>query len=81
MGLTTGEVVVTTGSQQLLSLLSDILLDPGDIVITEAPTYFVYQGVLQGNGARDAVRADGRTRTWTPTPWKICCVVWNAPAN
>ena len=52
MGLTTGEVVVTTGSQQLLALLSDILLDPGDIVLTEAPTYFVYQGVLQGVGVR-----------------------------
>ena len=52
MGLTTGEVVVTTGSQQLLALLSDVLLDPGDIVLTEAPTYFVYQGVLQGAGAR-----------------------------
>ncbi len=52
MGLTTGEVVVTTGSQQLLALVSDALLDPGDIVLTEAPTYFVYQGVLQGVGAR-----------------------------
>ena len=52
MGLTTDEVIVTTGSQQLLALLADVLLDPGDIVLTEAPTYFVYQGVLQGAGAR-----------------------------
>ena len=52
MGLTTDEVMVTTGSQQLLALLADVLLDPGDIVLTEAPTYFVYQGVLQGAGAR-----------------------------
>src|SRR5207249_8872 len=43
MSLTPDEVVVTTGSQQLLALLSDVLLDPGDIVITEGPTYFVYQ--------------------------------------
>ena len=45
-------MIVTTGSQQMLALLSDVLLDPGDVVLTEAPTYFVYQGVLQGAGAR-----------------------------
>jgi 2-aminoadipate transaminase len=28
-----------------------VLLDPGDIVLTEAPTYFVFQGVLQTAGA------------------------------
>ncbi len=52
VSLTPDEVVITTGSQQLLALLADVLLDPGDIVITEAPTYFVYQGVLQSAGAR-----------------------------
>ncbi len=52
MNLSPDEVIVTTGSQQLLALLSDVVLDPGDIVLTEAPTYFVYQGVLQGAGAR-----------------------------
>jgi 2-aminoadipate transaminase len=52
LSLTPAEVVITTGSQQLLALVSDVLLDPGDIVITEAPTYFVYQGVLQSVGAR-----------------------------
>jgi 2-aminoadipate transaminase len=46
------DVIVTTGSQQLLTLLSEALLDPGDIVLTEAPTYFVFQGVLQTAGAR-----------------------------
>src|SRR5262249_22773527 len=29
------DIVVTTGSQQLLYLLGELLLDPGDIVITE----------------------------------------------
>ena len=46
------DVVVTTGSQQLLYMLSELLLDPGDIVITESPSYFVYHSVLAGNGAR-----------------------------
>jgi 2-aminoadipate transaminase len=44
--------VVTTGSQQLLYLISEALLDPGDIVLVESPTYFVYMGVLQSRGAR-----------------------------
>jgi 2-aminoadipate transaminase len=44
--------VVTTGSQQLLYLLAEALLDPGDIVLVEAPTYFVYLGVLESRGAR-----------------------------
>src|SRR6478736_4983789 len=43
---------MSTGSQQLLYLLSEILLDPGDIVITESPSYFVYHSVLAGNGTR-----------------------------
>jgi 2-aminoadipate transaminase len=52
MSLSTEEVVVTTGSQQLLYLLSQVLLDPGDIVLTEAPSYFVYQGTLSSLGVR-----------------------------
>ncbi|MFO0807082.1 MAG: PLP-dependent aminotransferase family protein [Gemmataceae bacterium] len=46
------DVIVTNGSQQLLYLLSEVLLDPGDIVITEAPSYFVYHGTLASRGAR-----------------------------
>lgn len=52
LGLTAGNVVITTGSQQLLYLLSELLLDPGDLVITEAPSYFVYQGTLNSLGVR-----------------------------
>ena len=33
------QVVVTDGAQQGLELLAKIFLDPGDIVLTEAPTY------------------------------------------
>jgi DNA-binding transcriptional MocR family regulator len=32
-------VVVTVGSQQALDLVARIMLDPGDVVVTEAPTY------------------------------------------
>ncbi len=52
MKLSPDDVLVTTGSQQLLYLLTDILVDPGDIVITAAPSYFVYTGVLEAAGAR-----------------------------
>ncbi|GIW82960.1 MAG: aminotransferase [Gemmatales bacterium] len=52
ISLTPLDVVVTTGSQQLLYLVSELLLDPGDLVITEAPAYFVYQGTLDSMGAR-----------------------------
>jgi 2-aminoadipate transaminase len=52
VGLTARNVVVTTGSQQLLYLLSEILLDPGDIVITESPSYFVYHSVLASGQIR-----------------------------
>jgi 2-aminoadipate transaminase len=33
------DVIVTTGSQQALDLLAHTLLDPGDVVLVELPTY------------------------------------------
>ena len=52
MGVTPRDVLVTTGSQQLLYMLSELMIDEGDIVITESPSYFVYHSVLAGNGTR-----------------------------
>jgi 2-aminoadipate transaminase len=52
LGLSPDEVVITTGSQQLLYLLGEALFDPGDVVITEAPSYFVYHSLLASQGAR-----------------------------
>jgi 2-aminoadipate transaminase len=51
VNLKPSDVVLTTGSQQLLYLLGEVLFNPGDIVICEAPSYFVYHGVLQSRGA------------------------------
>ena len=51
-GLLPSDVVVSTGSQQLLYLIGEMLLDPGDIVIAEAPSYFVYHGTLASLGVR-----------------------------
>ncbi|MCK4298045.1 MAG: PLP-dependent aminotransferase family protein [Planctomycetes bacterium] len=50
--LSVDEVVVGTGSQQLLYLVGEELLDPGDIVFLPAPSYFVFMGALESMGAR-----------------------------
>jgi 2-aminoadipate transaminase len=51
MGLGPQDVLVTTGSQQALYLIAEVLLDPGDIVIAGNPSYFVYTGTLASFGA------------------------------
>jgi len=45
-------VIITSGSQQLLYMVTEALCDPGDIVLVEDPTYFVYLGILQSHGVR-----------------------------
>ena len=51
MGLDPSQLILTNGSQQLLSLVCQVLLDPGDICLVAAPTYFVFLGTLAGVGA------------------------------
>lgn len=46
-----GQVVIVNGSQQALSLIAHVLLDPGDAVWVEEPGYFGTQGALLGAGA------------------------------
>jgi 2-aminoadipate transaminase len=46
------QVVITAGSNQLLHLIAESLLDPGDIVLCTAPTYFVFLGILANVGGR-----------------------------
>jgi 2-aminoadipate transaminase len=50
--LSIDQVVLTAGSNQLLYLVADALLDPGDIVFCATPTYFVFLGVLDNLSAR-----------------------------
>jgi len=52
VNLSVEDVCITTGSQQLLYLLGEVMFDPGDIVIAEAPSYFVYHSLLQSHGAK-----------------------------
>jgi 2-aminoadipate transaminase len=52
-------VFLGTGSQQILYILAELLLDPGDIVLAGVPTYFVYLGAMRSFGARIvAVKTD-----------------------
>jgi 2-aminoadipate transaminase len=46
------QVVITAGSNQLLHLVADTLLDPGDIVLCTSPSYFVFLATLANVGAR-----------------------------
>lgn len=50
--LSIDQVVVTAGSNQLIHLVLESLLDPGDIVLCAAPTYLVFLGVVSQLGAR-----------------------------
>lgn len=45
-------LVITNGSQQLLYMVIEVLCDPGDVVLVEDPTYFVFLGILQSHGVR-----------------------------
>jgi 2-aminoadipate transaminase len=37
--VTTDELIVTTGGQQVIDLVCKTLIDPGDVIVAEAPTY------------------------------------------
>ncbi len=50
--LSPDQVVTTPGSNQLLYLIGDVLLDPGDVIICGAPSYFVILGTLSNLGTR-----------------------------
>jgi len=51
LNATPENVIISSGSQQLLFILSDIFIDPGNIVIMAWPSYYVYTGTLQSMGA------------------------------
>ncbi|MGW0753789.1 aminotransferase-like domain-containing protein [Streptomyces sp. NPDC002587] len=53
-GLATGEddVIVTSGSQQALTLITSALIEPGDVVLVENPTYLAALQCFALAGAR-----------------------------
>jgi 2-aminoadipate transaminase len=65
-GIDTDEVLVTTGGQQVIDLVCKTLIDPGDVILAEAPTYpgavptfCAYEAdVVQVEMDRDGMRVD-----------------------
>ena len=65
------DVLVTTGGQQVIDLVCKTLIDPGDVIVAEAPTYpgavptfCSYQAhVVQISGDADGMRIDELERT------------------
>ncbi len=54
------ELLVTSGSQQAVDLIARALLDPGDVVVVESPTYPGTLHCLRNAGARfAAIPSDG----------------------
>jgi 2-aminoadipate transaminase len=56
------DIVVTTGSQQAVDLVAKIFLNPGDVVVAEAPSYVGALGVFRAHEAdvvHVAMDADG----------------------
>ncbi len=45
------DVVVTTGSQQALDLVTKIFINPGDVIVAEAPSYVGALGVFRAHEA------------------------------
>jgi len=48
--LTADNVIITNGSQQALYICTQMLCDPGDIILVQRPSYFVYLELLKGLG-------------------------------
>src|SRR6266516_65895 len=65
-GIDPSEVLVTTGGQQVIDLMCKTLIDPGDVIVAEAPTYpgavpafSAYEAdVVQIEMDRDGMRTD-----------------------
>ncbi len=46
------QILIVSGSQQAISIVSDVLVEPGDSVCFEEPGYFAARGVFEVAGAR-----------------------------
>jgi 2-aminoadipate transaminase len=67
------DLLVTTGSQQGLDLVSRVLIDPGDVILVELPTYVgaisafrnVQAAMVGIPQEQDGIDLDALDRTWT----------------
>jgi len=49
--VTPDNMIITTGSQQAIDLLTRVYIDPGDVILVEKPTYLAALQVFQARGA------------------------------
>ncbi len=74
-------VLITTGSQQALDLVGKILVDPGDVVVVESPTYLAalqawnaYEAEFVGVAADDCgMEVDGLEQVIERNPKMVYC--------
>ncbi|MFC4775657.1 PLP-dependent aminotransferase family protein [Paenibacillus sp. GCM10023252] len=52
MHVTPDQMILTTGSQQAIDLLVDVLTEPGDTILVEKPTYLASLQVFQMHGLK-----------------------------
>lgn len=45
------DLVITTGSQSALDIIARVFIDPGDVIVTENPTYLAAIGAFRNNEA------------------------------
>ena len=57
VGADPDDIVVTTGSQQALDLVTEVFVDPNDVVLAESPSYVGALGVFRARQA-DVVHVD-----------------------
>ena len=74
-GIAVDEVIVSAGSQQVMDMVARVLLDPGDVVVVEAPTYPGAMHTFRAAGARFATvpcDADGMRVDLLPDVLERC---------
>lgn len=52
VSVTPDDMLITTGSQQAIDLLTRIYIDPGDVILVESPTYLSALQVFRSYGAK-----------------------------
>jgi len=56
------DIIITTGSQQAVDIVTELFIDPGDVILTEAPTYVGSLSIFstyQADVQQVAIDADG----------------------
>ena len=71
------DMIVTTGGQQAIDLITKTLVDPGDAVICEAPTYPGAVPIFCSYEA-EVIRSRWTTRACGSTCWRSCSTALDA---